>query len=60
MMEMRREFAAVFIKEHCFAKNALKSSVFFNLSQICFHETMGELEVFFYCLKKGLIETNMS
>ena len=56
-----RSLLLLFIKEHYFAKNILKSSAFLkNLSEICFHETMVELEVFFYRIKYGLIETNMS
>ena len=59
---MRREFAAVFIKEHCFAKNALKSSAFSlkSVTNLFPGNKGGFRGIFFYCLKNGLKETNMS
>ena len=44
-MKIWRGFAVVFLKEHCFAKNALRSSVFSLKSVICFHAIIEELDV---------------
>ena len=38
---MRREFAAVFFKEHCFAKNALKSSTLKSVTNLFSWNNVG-------------------
>ena len=44
-MKIWRGFAIVFLKEHYFAKNALKRSAFSLKSVICFH-AIEEFDVF--------------
>ena len=45
-MKIWRGFAIVFLKEHYFAKNALKCSAFSLKSVICFHAIIEEFDVF--------------